>query len=74
MYKWELCGRFEHAETREQAATLLGATDPNEVRFAGYCVKPAKPVLVCGMWFVPRRDGIRGWERVARQGLEAYWA
>ncbi len=37
MYKWELCGRFEHAETREQAATLLGATDPNEVRFAGYC-------------------------------------
>ncbi len=48
MYKWELCGRFEHAETREQAATLLGATDPNEVRFAGYCerVKRARLRLV----------------------------
>ncbi len=40
MHKWELAGRFEWADTREAAAVLLGATDPNEVRFAGYCVKP----------------------------------
>ncbi len=44
MYKWELCGRVEWADTREQAAELLGATDPNEVRFAGYC-EPARSGL-----------------------------
>ncbi len=41
MHRWELGGRFEYADTREQAAALFGATDPNEVRFAGYCGRPA---------------------------------
>lgn len=38
--RWEFRGRFEHADSREEAAVLFGNADPNEVRFAGWTAKP----------------------------------
>ncbi len=53
MHRWEHGGRFEYADTREQAAALFGATDPNEVRFAGYCDRrptPLEALLAKAKW------------------------
>lgn len=58
MLRWECLGRFEWADTREQAATLFGA-DPDCVNFAGYCEKPSSMPALCRRILDPiRRHGI----------------
>lgn len=64
MTRWEHMGRFEYAPTREAAAVLFGATDPNEVRFAGWSERAKLTVkairLGVGDFFVPfSRDSLQ---------------